>query len=81
MTFLAPVTVSPWTPTRVSASRISSSLNGLMTAMINFMELVPSGLADACASVRSFAELPNAGIAPVRVQFKPCANFEIRLIY
>ena len=34
---LASVTVIPWMPMEVSASRTSSSLNGLITAMMNFI--------------------------------------------
>ena len=33
------MTVMPWTPMPSSASRTSSSLNGLMIAMTNFMAL------------------------------------------
>src|SRR5262245_24309282 len=59
---LTSVTVNPDTPTSASASRTSSSLNGLMIAVICFM--ASSGVGDARRSHLS-TEPRRDGVAPV----------------
>src|SRR3974377_905731 len=73
----------PWTPIRLRASRTSSSLNGLMTAMTIFMIFLPGGIVARLTEpgpggsdchARGATKIPVASDGPYGAAYRPAAQ-------
>jgi hypothetical protein len=56
-------------------------LNGLMTAMTSFMEMIPLWWAFGRGRASDEGRSRHSGTRPGQREFKPCANCESRRIY